>query len=36
LHEELANVETEIGSLIKEMEVSIAEADKFISAMSAK
>jgi len=36
LHEELANVEAEIGSLIKEMEVSIAEADKFISAMAAE
>ena len=36
LHDELANVEAEIGSLIKEMEVSIAEADKFISAMAAE
>ena len=36
LHDELANVEAEIGSLIKEMEVSIAEADKFISAMTAE
>jgi hypothetical protein len=34
LHEELASVETETASLIKEMEASIAEADAFIKAMS--
>jgi len=34
LHEELASVETDIGSLIREMEASIAEADAFISAMA--
>ncbi len=34
LQEELAAVEADIASLIKEMEVSIAEADKFINAMA--
>ena len=34
LHDELASVETDIGSLIREMEASIAEADAFISAMA--
>ena len=33
LHDELASVETDIASLIKEMEASIAEADAFIAAM---
>jgi hypothetical protein len=33
LHDELISVETDITSLIKEMEASIAEADSFISAM---
>ena len=34
LHNELASVETDVASLIREMEASIAEADEFISAMS--
>jgi len=34
LHDELATVEVDIASLIKEMEVSIAEADEFIKAMA--
>jgi hypothetical protein len=34
LHDELISVETEIASLIKEMEASIAEADAFIKAMA--
>ncbi len=33
LHDELASVEADIGSLIKEMEASISEADEFIKAM---
>jgi len=33
LHDELAVVKADIASLIKEMEVSIAEADEFIKAM---
>jgi len=36
LHDELASVEADIASLIKEMETSIAEADVFIKAMSGK
>lgn len=34
LHNELASVETDIATLIKEMEASIAEADEFINAMA--
>lgn len=34
LHNELASVEADIATLIKEMEASIAEADEFINAMS--
>ena len=34
LHDELASVKADIASLIKEMEVSIAEADAFIKAMA--
>ena len=34
LHDELTSVKADIASLIKEMEVSIAEADAFIKAMS--
>lgn len=34
LHNELASVEADISSLIKEMEASIAEADAFIQAMA--
>jgi hypothetical protein len=34
LHNELASVEADIASLIKEMEASIAEADAFIQAMA--
>jgi septal ring factor EnvC (AmiA/AmiB activator) len=34
LHDELASVEADITSLIKEMEASIAEADAFIKAMA--
>jgi len=34
LHNELASVEADITSLIKEMEASIAEADAFIQAMA--
>jgi sugar-specific transcriptional regulator TrmB len=34
LHDEFASVEADIASLIKEMEVSIAEADEFIKAMA--
>jgi SMC interacting uncharacterized protein involved in chromosome segregation len=33
LHDELVSVEADIESLIKEMEASIAEADRFIKAM---
>jgi Skp family chaperone for outer membrane proteins len=33
LHDELVSVEADIGSLIKEMEASIAEADRFIKTM---
>ncbi|MHC4122247.1 MAG: DUF2959 family protein [Planctomycetota bacterium] len=33
LHDELASVEADIASLIKEMEASIAEANAFIEAM---
>ena len=33
LHDELVSVETDIASLIKEMEASIAEADAFIRSM---
>jgi len=33
LHDELASVEADVMSLIKEMEASIAEADAFIKAM---
>ena len=34
LHNELASVEADIATLIKEMEASIAEADEFINAMA--
>ncbi len=34
LHEGLASVEADIGTLIEEMEASIAEADAFIKSMS--
>jgi len=34
LHNELASVEADISTLIKEMEASIAEADEFINAMA--
>jgi hypothetical protein len=34
LHSELASVEADITTLIKEMEASIAEADEFITAMA--
>jgi len=34
LHDELAFVKADIASLIKEMEVSTAEADAFIKAMA--
>jgi len=34
LHDELVSVETEIASLIKEMETSIAETDAFITEMA--
>ena len=34
LQDELASVKADIASLIKEMEVSIAEADEFIKAMA--
>ena len=34
LHSELASVEADIATLIKEMEASIAEADEFINAMA--
>jgi DNA repair exonuclease SbcCD ATPase subunit len=34
LHNELASVEADISSLIREMEASIAEADAFIQAMA--
>ena len=34
LQDELASVETDIAALIKEMEVSIAEADEFIKAIT--
>ena len=34
LQDEFASVEADIASLIKEMEVSIAEADEFIKAMA--
>ena len=33
LHDELASVEADIASLIKEMEASIAEANEFIKEM---
>ena len=34
LHNELASVEADIATLIKEMEASIAEADEFINSMA--
>jgi chromosome segregation ATPase len=34
LHGELATIETDVASLIRDMEASIAEANKFIAAMS--
>jgi hypothetical protein len=34
LHKELASVEVDVTSLINEMEVSIAEADRFIKGMA--
>ncbi|WP_432821014.1 DUF2959 domain-containing protein [Trichloromonas sp.] len=36
LRDELASVETDISALIREMEVSIREADAFISAMASE
>ena len=36
LHDELTSVKADIASLIKEMEVSIAEADAFIKAMASE
>jgi hypothetical protein len=33
LQSELASIETDVAKLIKEMEASIREADKFISSM---
>ena len=34
LHGELAKIETDVASLIEDMEASIAEANKFIDAMT--
>jgi hypothetical protein len=34
LQSELASIETDVASLIRDMEASIAEANKFIEAMS--